>query len=205
MRRTVLLAAALLLAPVGAASAQVIIGNMPQTNDNTQTADIDNLRQKAHRFIMQSDSLIAGDLILRLRNYDTFGEITVELRDSMSSTAPGGNVLLTFNAATPGGLGIFDYTFTPTSFFELQPFETYWIVVRGDVSSSVDWMASSPSVTPTGLAQWGSSSFTTNGGGTWSNSSILTTFQFNVGIPAPGAIALLGLAGLTTTRRRRRA
>lgn len=203
VRKVGFFGALLLLVPM-AASAQVIIGNLPQNNDGTQSAGVNDQRQKAHRFTMGADSFFAGDLTLRLRNYDAFDEAIVELRDfSGSNTTPGNNVLLTFSAPNPGGSDIMNYTFTPDAFFQLSANTTYWIVVRGVGGGSFDWMASSPGITPTGEATWNSTSFTSNGGSSWSNSSILNSFEFQAGIPAPGALALLGLAGLASRRRRR--
>lgn len=174
MRKQVCLWGALMLLVPMCASAQTILSNLPPSNDGTQSAGTNDLRQKGHRFTMGADSFFAGNLILRLRNYDAFDEVIVELRDfSGDNIIPGGNVLMTFSAPDPGGADIMNYTFTPDSVFELQASTTYWLVVRGVSGGSFDWMASSPGITPTGEATWNSTSFTSNGGSTWSNSSIV--------------------------------
>ncbi|HRQ64668.1 MAG TPA: choice-of-anchor R domain-containing protein [Xanthomonadaceae bacterium] len=162
------------------ARATPILGNMPPDNDATQTAAINDQRQKAYRFTIGPDSLVAGDLILRLRNYDAPGEAIAELRDANTDTAPGSTVLLTFVAPPPGGGGIDNYTFVPQDTFVLQASTTYWIVVLGVADGAFDWMASNPGIAPAGLATYGSSSFTSNGGSDWGSSTLLTTFAFFV-------------------------
>jgi hypothetical protein len=166
------------LAAASLARAEPILGNMPPENDELQTAGINHMRQKAYRFEIGSDSLVAGNLILRLRNYDMPGEVIVELRDSNTESVPGSTVLLAFVAPPPGGEAIDNYTFVPQDDFVLEADTTYWIVVLGVDGGDFDWMASNPTIVPAGLATYGSSSFTTNGGPNWSDSNILTTFAF---------------------------
>ncbi len=107
-------------APV--ASAQVILGNYPPTNDSGTTADVNNLRWKALSFSMPpATSAPVGNLKVRLGDYDLVGETpTFEIRDHTgSTTAPGLSVLLSFTTPAPNGVAIQDYTFGPGAGFTL--------------------------------------------------------------------------------------
>lgn len=189
------------------AGADVLIGNYPPTNDSTQSADVDNLRQKAIMFTMPAGSSYdITSITLRLGNYITPGDGAIlELRDHTGvNTAPGATVLGMFTAPLSNSSAIGDFVFSPVGTITVLPGTAYWIVARGvDAATSYDWKGSSPGKTPTGIATYGSNLFTSNGGTSWSNSSIINTFQIDGVIPAPGTAALLGLGGLIALRRRR--
>ncbi len=169
----VLVAACAATSPVWA---EPTLGNMPPSNDAVQTAGINDFRWKAYRFEMGADSLVAGNLILRLRDYDVAGEAIVELRDSNTDIVPGSTVLMTFAAPPPGGASIDDYTFVLQDHFLLEAGTTYWIVVVGVPGPGFDWLASDPGIVPTGLATYLSTSW--GFAGTWQASEVLTSFVF---------------------------
>lgn len=182
------------------AAAQTIIGNFPPTNDSSSSADLDTLRYKALGFTIGATAYTLTGVRLRL---DTKNENTgiVELRNDSGGVDPGASVVVGFNNPSPGE-GVGTYTFTPTSAFTLQANTKYWLVVRGTTDTGWDWRGSSPGVTPTGPgATFGGNRFSTNGGSSWSSSSIVNSFEIlgTIGdasaVPEPSA-ALLFLPAL---------
>jgi hypothetical protein len=207
--RSALAAFAVAASFASVASADVILGNYPQTNDTGTTADTDNLRRKALSFAMPAGvGYNISSITLRLGNYITPGDIAVlEIRDHTgSTTAPGLSVIGAFTAPASAAATIDNFIFTPIGTVTLNPSTSYWIYVYGaNANTSFDWRGSSPSVTPTGIATYGGQSlFTVNGGTSWTTSVTINTFQIDgTVVPAPATAALL-LAGLATVRRRRR-
>ncbi len=197
--------AASLFCLAGAASADNILGNLPAANNNTQSAGLNASRIKAMSFLMPGGPGYTLDSVeLILSNYDPGEMVTLQIRDD-GGGAPGGNILATFNnPATVGGTDVL-YTFLPSASFTFMANTTYWLYVAGDANSTFDWEAASPGQAPTGIATFGLNLFTTNGGTSWTNSSITNNFQINgTVVPAPGAaLALMGGLGLAGTRRRR--
>jgi hypothetical protein len=207
LRPKLSLVLALLLIGPSTLSADLIIGNLPATADTTLTAQVNNLRLKAIRFTMGNEAMQVTDLTLRLTNYDVTGEVIAQIRDFTGSTLnPGTNVLLNFNAPTPGGAGTIEYLFSPSSTFTLQANTSYWLFVGGVAGGNFDWRATTTQ-NYVGPAVYGSGSFTTNGGTSWSNSASRNYFELNgtAPIPEPGSLLLLGVIGccLGFSRRRR--
>ena len=187
-----------------AASADVIIGNYPFTNDLTQSVALNNLRQKAISFTMPAGPGYTVDSVtLRLGNYDPGDRVICQIRDD-NAGVPGAGVV--GSIVMPPGLGAanMDYTGTPAAATTLAGGTTYWIFVGGVAGLSFDWKASSPGIIPTGAATYGLNRFTSNGGTSWTASSIISTFQIDgTLIPAPASLGLLAVAGLVGLRRRR--
>jgi hypothetical protein len=173
---SLLLAAAGAMTPV--AGAAVILGNLPPTNDNTQSAGLNDLRRKAFRFVTGTEDLEAGHLRLRLRHFDQPGELIVQLRDGGTTSEPGAHVLLSFVAPAPGGAAIGHVTLVPEARFVLEAETHYWLVALGVAGGSYDWMASEPGIVPVGLAVHETTRFTFDGGKTWVESSVLSSFDF---------------------------
>lgn len=208
MRFRTVVPALVIAACAATASAEIILGNYPIANDLSQTAGVNNTRHKALAFTMPAgvDYTITS-VTLRLGNFDANDTAFLEIRDHTgSTTAPGATVLGTFTAPAGTGAAPADYIFTPNGTITLAAGASYWIYLHGAAApSSFDWKASSPGITPTGVATYGPGNlFTTNGGASWGSSSTLVSFEINgVPVPAPSTAAFLGLAGLAAFRRRR--
>lgn len=197
---SVLIAATAALTVSATALAQTtIISNHPG-NDGSQTAGInDGSRTKGVGFAMPGGldyTLDSVTLRLDITSVDIAPLVEIF---SDAGGAPGASLTTLMN---PGSfsLGIDDYAFTPTSSFTLEADQSYWVVASSTLGT-YNWKASSPSETPTGLA--------THIGATFGayppvgSSSILTTYFVDATVvPAPGSLALLGLAGLAARRRR---
>lgn len=190
-----------------AASADIVLGNLPQTNDTGTTADVDNLRRKALSFAMPAGSdYNITSITLRLGNYITPADVAVlEIRNHTgSTTAPGLTVVGSFIAPASGSATIASFVFAPSGTVTLQAGTSYWIYLSGaDPVTSFDWRGSSPSITPTGIATYGGQSlFTTNGGTSWTSSATINSFLIEGTIvPAPAAAGFLLLAGAFRRRR----
>jgi hypothetical protein len=182
----------------GSALALTIISTLPG-NDGTETASVGGLRTKSLGFTLpggQNYSL--DDIILRLdvQNIAVDG-IALQLFGDVGG-APGGTALLDFLTPTFTSTGIADYSFLPNSPFTLQASTTYWIAARGPSGSTIDWNASIPSATPTGIASTAGAYFSSDG--TYpalGPSSILNSYQVDgtpVGTPVPGPLPVFGAA-----------
>ncbi len=201
--RFVAVLAGLVLTLASAAQADVILGNYPPTNDNTQTAFVNQARQKAIGFITPSSSIEVENVILRLE-FTALNQVPVLGIWSNSAANQPGTLLHSFTNPASFSLGIDDYTFD-SSGFTLEPDTRYWLRLSGAIANnSMNWKASSPAVTPTGLATFDGNLFTTDGGSTWSSSSIISTFQINGVVPEPGSLGVLAAGGALLLVRRRR-
>lgn len=198
-------AAACVAAAAGSASATVVIGNLPAANDGTSSALLNNLRIKALSFTMPAGpGYFLDNVVVRLRNYEAGEAVFVQIRADDGTGNPGATVLADLVVPTGVGAAATDYTTTPSGSVSLLGGATYWVYVAGSATSSFDWTASSPGIPPTGVATFGLNRFTTNGGSTWTNSTIINSFQVNgTLIPTPGTLAVLAGLGLVAGRRRR--
>lgn len=200
-RTTVSRATGLCLATAGfgIANAAIVISNHPG-NDATQSAGLNTLRMKGMAFTTDAQAWVLDSAVLRLNA--NAGAAPIFTLNADGGTAPG-VALFTFTNPGSFGTGIQDYTFTGG--FALNPNTKYWLVLGQTGSSSpFDWKASSPAQTPTGTWTHTGSVFTSNGGSTWSTSSILTTYFINATVvPEPVTLVALGV-GLAAIARRRR-
>lgn len=204
IRSSLGLGAAAALTLAAASRGDVILGNYPPANDLTQSAALSNLRVKAMSFTMPAGLGYRLDSVtLRLGNYDPGDTVVAEIRGD-NAGVPGGVVA---SIVMPPGVGVpnTDYTGTPAAPTTLSPSTTYWIWVAGIVGGGTfDWKASSPGIVPTGAATFGLNRFSTNGGTTFTASTIISTLRIEgTLVPAPGAAGLLALAGVAAARRRR--
>lgn len=182
MRKTIWLAPWLCLALVWAvvvpnAQATELISNLPG-NDASQSAGLNNLRNKGMGFTMPGDDYNLTSAVLRL---NIIGADTRPIVEIWSDS--GGNpgvALVTLVNPVFGPPGIAEYEFTPPGNFTLSANTTYWLVAYGEAGASAyDWKASSPAVTPTGLATHAGCKFDTNGPPPTTNSSILCSYALN--------------------------
>ena len=162
---------------VAPASAVVILSNYPFTNDGTQSALNPPTGAKAIGFVMPAgDDYKIDSVVLRLQNYDPADVVTVEIRNDTGGTDPGPVVIGTLTLPVGLGAPAEDYTATPVGEITLTASTKYWLMVTA-VSNAVQWRASSPAVTPTGLATFDGNRFRSTT--SWTSSTIVNTFQIN--------------------------
>ncbi|GCA80772.1 choice-of-anchor R domain-containing protein [Microcystis aeruginosa] len=183
--------------------AAVLIGNLPQTNDNGGTI-ISTVDVKVLAFTLPAGNNYSLDnAILRLKDYETGDNPLVQIRNDVGGSNPGSTVLATFTNPTAQGLGVFNYTFTPTGPLTFAAGTKYWLYVTS-TSGSFPWSASSPGITPTGIATSSGARLSENSGASFFASGSFNSFQINAteitgpvaSTPEPSAIAALSLFGL---------
>lgn len=91
------------------------------------------------------------------------------------------------------------------STFTLQANTSYWFLLDGPTTTnSLLWETLNPNAAPVGAVgiTFDGYRFSSNGGSTWSSSSLFNGVSIKV-VPTPASAALLGLGGLVAVRRRR--
>jgi hypothetical protein len=153
-------AAAIVLGLAPAARAVVLIGNLPG-NDATSTfmnapsggSNGGGVHDsKAAGFTMPAGAPYTLDYVdLRLNYFNTSSVPVVQIYSNVGGNP--GTALTTLNAP-PIVVGPGTVRFTPSGTFTLDPSTTYWALVwnNATVANSFQWLASSPAVTPTGIA-----------------------------------------------------
>lgn len=168
-----LLVAACLVAPPLMAQT-TIISNLPG-NDGTQSADLDELRNKGMGFTMPAgQDYILDHVTLRL---ETFGAIAPVVELWTNSGGLPGAVIETLSNPTfaPSGIAEYDFASAGTT---LSAGTGYWIVAYGVAGAAqYNWKASSPAQTPTGIASYLGALFDTNGPPPTTTSSIVCSFS----------------------------
>jgi len=167
------------------ALATELISNLPG-NDASQSADLDELRNKGMGFTMPSADYTLDSVNMRL---ETFGANVAPIVEIWSDAGgnPGASLITLDNPAFAAS-GIATYSFTPPSTFTLLANTTYWIVAYGQAGAArYDWKASSPAQTPTGIATHAGARFDTNGPPPTTNSSIICSYSLD-GTTAPVSV-----------------
>jgi hypothetical protein len=142
-----------------------IISNFPG-NDGTQSAGLEGGRIKAMGFSLPAGTnYTLNQVQLRLDFLSTAEQPVITLYDDVAG-AP--STLLSTLAGPPvTATGTQTYTVAPPSPVVLQNGQTYWVVVwNSNASGDLDWKASSPAQTPTGIASHAGSLFSTTTGPT---------------------------------------
>lgn len=184
------------------ARADVIITNYPPANDNdgSTIAAFPGNYSKAAGFTMPAGLPYSLDSVtLRLGRNDINAVMQLDLFGDIGGN-PGGPVLVSFTIpAFP--LGIHDVTFTPAVPFTLQPLTTYWLAATGSspTANGIEWFASYPGITPTGIAT--SAGYRFDNTGVYpplGSSGVFNTFQVNGTpvVPEPSTLALLGMGSI---------
>jgi hypothetical protein len=104
-------------------------------------------------------------------------------------------------------LGPDTFRFTPSGSFILNASTTYWAVVwnNASVANSFQWMASAPSITPTGLATTAGYRFSNGPPPPIANSTTFNSYELGGTIvPEPSVTSAMGLVGAASAVRRRR-
>jgi hypothetical protein len=194
---------ALLTLIVGHAQAAVIISNL-EGNDGTQSASLDNLRNKGMGFTMPAgDDYLLDSATLRLNLSGTDVHPIVQLWSNSVSNLPG-SPLTTLANPSFSAAGIADYTFSPSSPFTLAASNTYWLVTYGTgAGNSFDWMADGSGITPTGVATHFGEYFDTDGPPPTGFSPILNSYAISAHVvPEPSTMALVAISMLLLLTRR---
>jgi hypothetical protein len=137
----------------------IILGNLPQTDDNsfaTIDAGTDNIGsnfmkvQQAISFIMPSESYPLDHVDLRLRGYNTTaGDVAaVAFYQDNGSDLPGALFGGLFLSPLSTSDDPSTFTFLPMASLTLAASTKYWLMLDA-TAGEYDWRASSPSITPT--------------------------------------------------------
>lgn len=181
MKKTILMVSCLVMSMALAVSSSVLadelISNLPG-NDGSQSADLDELRNKGMGFTMPASQYNLENVVLRL---ETFGPNVAPIVEIWSDVGgqPGAPLVTLVNPVFAAS-GIADYAFIPPGTFVLQAATTYWIVAYGQAGADrYDWKASSPAQIPSGLATHAGARFDSNGAPPTTTSSIICSYALN--------------------------
>ncbi|MBZ0269700.1 hypothetical protein K8I85_16230 [bacterium] len=159
------------------AQADELISNL-DGNDGSQSADLDELRNKGMGFTMPGAQYSLDNVTLRLETFGANVAPIVEIWDDVGGN-PGAPLVTLVNPVFAAS-GIANYDFIPPGSFNLSANTTYWVVAYGVAGADrYDWKASSPAVTPTGIATHAGAKFDTNGAPPTNNSSIICSYAVN--------------------------
>ncbi len=204
------------LAFSGSASAATLIGNYPQTNDNSILVLSPSQTVASLGFTLPTSTNYNLDsVVLRLNvSSDDTPLLQIYADSAKTSTNPNGATLqsVTFTK-TPFSINPIDnFTFTPTNTFTFLADTRYWLGLSS-TAGIFTGRSSLPAITPTGIPGviFNGSQLSFDGGSSYpfpNNPNFINTFQINATAVAtavpeptslPGYITLLG--GLLVTRK----
>jgi hypothetical protein len=183
------------------ARADVIISNYPPANDDAQStiSSPGGLFSNAAGFTLPAGSVYSLDSVqLRLHRSDVDAGMTLDLFADIAGS-PGGAPLASF-VVPSFPLAVSDVVFTPSSPVTLLPSTTYWIAATGTspTSSGIQWLASDPNITPTGIAT--SAGFRFDSAGSYpptASSAVMNTYIVNAtAVPEASAVLCLAVSSL---------
>lgn len=190
------------------AQAQIyIVNNLTAVSAGTDR--IDASIWQADAFQTDNHAYVLTSATLNLSSVSS-GVVTVDIYSNTGSNKPG-NSLITLGTSNPLSTALADITFTPVGTLILQPNKVYWVVAR--TLTSADWgFTTSTSYTGVGVIP-AANAFATSAdtGATWTTHALTegpNKFRVAASTPEPSTIALvagLGIAGVCTLRRRRKA
>jgi MYXO-CTERM domain-containing protein len=182
-----------------AAHGEVIMSNLDAADDvgGTLFGPDANTVFKAYGWTMPGDAYFLDAVTLRLAAYDQ-GEARVSIWEG--ETEPVNELTVLDNPVGPGMKGYFNLDFTPAGSFTLEAGSTYWVYVEAldGGGNGFLWGDTDPPTMPSGLGTSVGYLFNGNPSSFFNAVEISGTL-----VPAPGALALFGLAALTRRRRRK--
>ena len=187
----------------------ILISNL-NGNDGTATSSFTNGRNKGMGFTMPGATTYQLDNVtLRLNvpsGAASFIHPIVQIWSNTASNFPGSSLVTLIDPSFASSFGVANCPFTPPTAFALLPATTYWLVVSDSNTNDFgfDWEASSPAVTPTGLATHFGQFFDQDGTPPTGSSTILNSYALNATLvpePASGFLAILGLTSILAMRR----
>ena len=168
----------------GTASAEIIIDQ--EQNDNSVFMAAFAQTDLAQSFQTQAFDNIAGAGIFLQPNVGGTDNVTIELWDALPPD--GGNLLASASAQGTQGQWV-DVFWDPES---IAPNTTYYLVFTGNTTLGISGSVNNPYPFGNVFANPGYQSFP----------NFDYTFRTWASTPAPGVLALLGIAGLVRSRRR---
>lgn len=190
----------------------ILISNV-NGNDGAVTSSFTSGRNKGMGFTMPGATTYQLDNVtLRLNvpsGAASFIHPIVQIWSNTASNFPGSSLVTLIDPSFTSSFGVANYPFTPPSAFALLPATTYWVVVSDSNTNDFgfDWEASSPAVTPTGLATHFGQFFDQDGTPPTGPSTTLNSYSLSATLlpePASGVLVLFGLTSLLARRRARR-
>ena len=197
---------------VAFARAEVIISNLPG-NDGTSTfinaplggsngGGVFNSKAAGFTLPFLTVPYRLDFVTLRLEFFSQVSHPIVHIYSNVNNNP--GAILHTLQPPAPT-VGIDNFNFISNGSFQMESLTTYWMVVWNDttVANSFRWLASSPSLTPTGIATSAGYRFNNGPPPPTTNSTTFNTYSVNAtAVPEPATLVVLAAGALAAIRRR---